>query len=137
MTRGKCICGKDDCWEPGDNAWLSSQSGWHGELHGTRASVFFIHGRMIREQRHIPYGSFAVSDLPRLIKQWSSGLPGARLEWMADTGGGDPGLWIEGMRQPEPADWARLEEARARRRHIAFANTRAALEEFPDLLDSQ
>jgi hypothetical protein len=111
-----CSCGDPNCWTAGDYSWLYSQSGWFGVLHGCRTSIFFIHGRHIREQRTIPDGDYSLNDLPRLLEQWSTGLPNARLCWCRDTGDGDASLWIEGERQPEPADLERLEEARQRER---------------------
>ncbi len=110
----KCHCGEKDCWDPGDYSWLASQSGWYGELHGTDAAVFFIHGKKIREQRSIKAGDYPVEDLPRLIAQWSTGLPNAYLSWSHDTGGGDCGLWIEGIREPNADDWVRLKEVQER-----------------------
>ena len=115
MTEAKnCSCGEDDCWDADDSSWLSSNSGWHGDINGCPSSVFFIHGKRIREQRHIPVGDWPVADMVELVRRWSEGLPGARLVMSHDTGGGEPGFWIEGVREPNAADMKRLEECRAR-----------------------
>lgn len=108
------MCGDPNCWDAGDYSWLASNSGWHGELHGCQTSIFFIHGRKIREQRHVPSGDWPLSQLPELLARWSTGLPNPRLAWYADTGDGDVGLWIEGEREPNEADNARLQEYRER-----------------------
>jgi hypothetical protein len=128
-----CFCGDLNCWPKNDHSWLSSNSGWHGDINGCQSNVFFIHGRKIREQRHIPYGSFAVADLPALFAKWSEGLPDARLLFMDDIGGGDPGIWIEGVREPTDADNSRLEEARARMRAKAVQDLDYIHRQFPDL----
>ncbi len=111
-----CKCGEKDCWDEDDYSWLASKSGWHGTLHGCRTSVFFIHGKRIREQRHIPTGYYDVASLPALLAKWSEGLPNARLSWCQDTGDGDASLWIEGVRDPDSDDVRRLEECRERQR---------------------
>ena len=110
--RKMCTCGVADCWEADDYSWLNA--GWHGEINGCEASVFWIHGRKIREQRHIPEGSWPVADMVELVGRWSEGLPGARLQVCSDTGGGDAGFWIEGERDPNAEDTKRLEECRER-----------------------
>ncbi len=113
-TSSKCMCGDSDCWPRDDYSWLSSRSGWSGDINGCPSSVFFIHGRKIREQRHIPEGSWSIAELAERLPMWANGLPDARLFWTSDTGGGDAGLWIEGVREPTAIDWKRLDEARAR-----------------------
>jgi hypothetical protein len=85
-------------------------------LHGCHAFVFFIHGRKIREQRQVPQGRWTIAQLHERLEQWSAELPNARLVWTQDTGDGDSGLWIEGEREPNEADWQRLREARAHQR---------------------
>ena len=129
----KCFCG-EDCWDANDHSWLSSNSGWHGDINGCQSSVFFIHGKKIREQRQIPYGSFSVAELPGLFSRWSDGLPNARVEFHEDTGGGDMGIWIEGVREPNDEDLGRLEEARARMRQKAIDECKYALRQFPDII---
>ena len=62
---------------------------------------------------------------------WANGLPDARLIWTSDTGGGDAGLWIEGVREPTAIDWKRLDEARGRQDaedRQAFAKLKARYE---------
>lgn len=109
-----CHCGAENCWDEGDYSWLSSNSGWGGEINGCDSLVFFIHGRKIREQRHLPEGDWPVSEMAELVKRWSEGLPNGRLVIMEDTGDGEPGFWIEGEREPNTEDWKRLDECRAR-----------------------
>ena len=108
-----CICGESDCWGMDDNAWLDA--GWGGVINGCSSSVFFIHGKRIREQRHIPEGNWPITEMLELVNHWAEGLPGSRLVMCADTGAGDPGFWIEGERDPNAEDLKRLEECRARR----------------------
>ncbi len=137
MSREKektCICGAEDCWDRNDYSWLSSRSGWHGDVNGCPSSVFFIHGKKIREQRHIPYGEYPVASFPALLEHWAAGLPNARFFWCEDTGDGDSGLWIEGEREPNAADQDRLEQARTRERANAVRDYRSITEKFPDLL---
>lgn len=121
----KCTCGASDCWDEGDYSWLASNSGWHGRLHGTEASVFFVHGKKIREQRRIPqaYG-MPVEEFARNLLAWSAGLPEAKVMWMRDTGDGEADLWIEGVREPNADDWQRLREVKERE----DANNRRELE---------
>jgi hypothetical protein len=128
-----CHCGAPDCWDKNDYSWLSSNSGWHGDINGCQSSVFFIHGKKIREQRHIPTGYFPVDEIPALFAKWSQGLPGARLTYSHDTGGGDWGLWIEGERDPNGEDWARLEAARERDKEKARREIAYAIQRFPEL----
>lgn len=115
MAEGTCHCGAPECWDEGDYSWLGSRSGWHGKLHGTDASVFFIHGKKIREQRHIPEThGMPVEEFARKLREWSSGLPEPIVMWTRDSGGGDADLWIEGVREPNDADRHRLEEVKQR-----------------------
>src|SRR3990167_11131360 len=116
---GQCHCGADECWDKHDTAWLSSESGWHGEIDGCSVSVFFIHGKKIREQRHIPKQWGSVEDFIAKITRWSAGLTNPQFVYSLDTGDGDYGLWIEGIREPRPEDFVRLQEARARIRDQA------------------
>ena len=109
-----CWCGAEDCWDKSDSSWLSSNSGWYGDINGCRSSVFFIHSKRIREQRHIPEGNWPVDQMLELVGRWSEGLPGARLVMSHDTGGGESGFWIEGEREPNAADMKRLGECRER-----------------------
>ena len=109
-----CSCGDAACWDKDDYSWLSSNSGWDGDINGCSSSVFFIHGRKIREQRHLPEGNWPVEQMFELVRRWSDGLPGARLVMTNDTGGGDAGFWIEGEREPNADDLSRLEECRER-----------------------
>lgn len=112
----RCMCGlnNQDCWPSDDFAWLDSQSGWRGTFYGCQTSVFFIHGRKIREQRHVPAGRYDIAILPERFAEWARGLPNARLVWSRDTGDGDAGLWIEGERDADEDDLVRLREARER-----------------------
>lgn len=130
---GKCHCGAKDCWDEHDYSWVSSESGWHGDINGCPSSVFFIHGKKIREQRQVPYGRFLLNDLPKLFECWGMGLPNARLVWTEDTGGGDCGLWIEGERDPTVDDLKRLEETRKRAREKAIRDLRHIHRQYPDL----
>lgn len=114
-TSGKCPCGALECWDVDDYSWVSSRSGWHGELHGCQTSVFFIHGKKIREQRHTPEGRWGLDEMLQLLIEWSRGLPDPVFIWDRDTGSGDAGFWIEGVREPNDEDIARLQECRDRR----------------------
>lgn len=134
MTGKKCFCGAPECWDAEDHAWLSSASGWRGDINGCNTSVFFIHGKQVREQRHVPNGSYQVAELPQLFEKWAEGLPDARLVWLEDAGNGDAGLWIEGVREPVEADWQRYEEASARERDRAIRALRDIRRKFPELL---
>ena len=109
-----CICGRSDCWDKGDYSWLASNSGWYGNINGCPSSVFFIHGKKIREQRHLPFGNWPISEMPALIALWAKGLPNGRLVICEDTGDGEQGFWIEGEREPNDTDNARLQECRER-----------------------
>ena len=111
--QGKCTCGEADCWDADDYSWLSSNSGWRGTIHGCHTSIFFIHGKKIREQRHIPAGHWDIERATELLREWSRGLPNQILIWSHDTGDGDSDLWIDGIREPTAEDWQRLEECRA------------------------
>lgn len=101
-------------WAPYDYAWLSSKSGIHQD--GT--SIFFIHGGSIRHQAHIPFGSYSVDEFCALLRDRAEGLDDPSVRWIADTGGGDPDLWVEGTRAPNETDLARLQAARDRQRRI-------------------
>jgi hypothetical protein len=114
LAEKNCHCGAPECWSEDDTAWLASESGWHGDINGCQSSVFFIHGKKIREQRHVPEGSHRIAEMPALLERWSAGLPNASFVWLHDTGGGDAGLWIEGVRDPNEADIARLMQCRKR-----------------------
>ena len=127
-----CICGAPGCWDKGDYSWLASNSGWHGEINGCQSSVFFIHGKKIREQRNIPEGFWPVSEMVELVRRWSEGLPNARFVMCFDTGGGDPGFWIDGVREPNAADWARLEECRTRQEGQDYREYERLKEKFSD-----
>ncbi len=109
-----CHCGAGECWDRGDYSWLSSNSGWWGDINGCQSSVFFIHGKKIREQRHLPEGEWPIATIGAQFAAWAEGLPGARLVHHSDTGAGEPGWWIEGEREPTDEDLKRLEEVRER-----------------------
>lgn len=117
----KCrTCGAADCWDESDTAWLSTESGWFGDIDGCPTSIFFIHGKQIREQRHVPEHRGSVQEFIGKIQRWSVGLDNPRFIYTHDTGGGDCGLWIEGTREPRVDDMKRLHEARARIRERAL-----------------
>ena len=120
-------------WDKNDYDWLDDSANWHGDINGCYASVFYIHGKMIREQRHIPYGSFPIAKLPNLIMYWAEGLANARLEHHEDTGDGDSGWWIEGERPPNEKDAARLEQARQQLRQKARRDLQWIHQRYPDL----
>ena len=133
MTQKNCTCGMPDCWPANDFSWLSSNSGWHGNINGCHSSVFFIHGKKIREQRDVPEGTYDINALLNLLVRWSQGLPNPRLVHTHDTGDGDWGLWIEGEREPNDEDWKRLEQARHSARQKAERDLADIRRRFPDL----
>lgn len=96
-------------WPQDEYAWLSSESGlWREDADGSGTSIFFIHGGRIREQAYLPYGSHDPDKFCELIKQRTKGLDSPTVNWLSDTGGGDPGLWVEGTRLPNEDDMRRL-----------------------------
>jgi|SRR3990167_433977 len=99
-------------WEPADFSWLSSKAG----INKDGVWIFFIHGGRIRHQAHLPHGSYTVEEFIDWLHQRAAGLDGVRVNWMADTGGGDPDFWLEGTRPPNVEDVARLQSARDRQR---------------------
>ena len=134
MRKGeKCWCG-EDCWDSNDYSWLASNSGWFGDINGCESSVFFIHGKGIREQRRIPYGNYSLTELLALLPKWMDGLPNARLRWLFDTGDGECGLWIEGERKPNQDDVKRLEDVRIRMKEKAKRDLDYILLRYPDLM---
>ena len=130
-SKKDCHCGEAECWDAGDYSWLSDRSGWHGDINGCDSSVFFIHGKRIREQRHIPEGQWPIAAIGAQFEVWAKGLPGARLVYMGDTGGGDPGWWIEGEREPNDDDLVRLQEARNKAEQEERRQLGRLLEKFP------
>lgn len=111
-NHANCFCGDPGCWDQADRSWVSCS--WHGIQHGCESSVFFIHGRKIREQRTIPPGELSVSEFATLLVEWSKGLPNPRVVVCFDSDGdGQKGFWIEGEREPNEEDAARLEQCRA------------------------
>lgn len=132
MERRNCLCGDPNCWDGDDHSWLSSRSGWNGNINGTQASIFFIHGRMIREQRHVPYGEWKIADIQSIFDRYSVGMPNPRLVWSQGSEDSDPSLWIEGEREPNADDLKRLQECRDREarddeRELAAIQRRAAM----------
>jgi hypothetical protein len=93
-------------WPDNDYSWLE------GGITVDGVSVFFIHGGRIRHQAHIPYGYYSVDEFTALLRKYAEGLDNPTLNWVDDTGGGEPGLWLEGTRAPTLADAARLREER-------------------------
>ncbi len=133
MAKEKCVCGAEDCWDINDYSWLSSRSGWCGDINGCHSSIFFIHGKKIREQRHIPCGSFPISVLHKLLDKWADGLPNAQLVWSEDTGDGESGLWIEGVREPNNDDKERLAELRVLDYQKATEELKSIFKRYPEL----
>lgn len=120
-----CLCGEPDCWSDGDTTWLDERSSWRGTSHGCHASIYWVHGKKIAEERHIPAFSLPIADVALRLGEWCAGLQNPVLIWTHDAGGGDASLWIRDVRDPVASDWQRLREARARqliedRRHVAF-----------------
>ncbi len=115
----KCDCGAGECWNEHDTAWLGSESGWYGDVDGCHTSIFFIHGKKIREQRSIPEQYGSVDEFIAKLRRWSIGLDNAHFIYTHDVGDGSPGTWIEGTREPHAEDTKRLVEARARIREQA------------------
>ena len=97
-------------WRPGDYAWLSSESG----IYENGTSIFFIHGGRVRHQAHMPHGTYTREELLAWFDQAAEGLDQPYLYWCDDTGGGYPGLWLEGTRPPKAEDITRLQAARER-----------------------
>lgn len=111
----KCHCGEPDCWDDGDYTWLDSQSGWRGTVAGCGASVYFVHGKKIAEERHLPEFSGPLDAFIEKLREWSSGLSNPWINWSHDTGGGDAGFWLRDVRDPQEQDWTRLAEVRQRK----------------------
>ena len=130
-----CHCGAPECWPENDYSWLSAA--WRGVINDCEASVFFIHGKMIREQRNLPTGTYNLASLSRLLAFWGAGLPEPHLCYSHDTGAGDWGLWIEGVRKPNDEDWARLEAVRQRDREEATRELARIHSRFPALTPTQ
>ena len=133
INESNCFCGSQDCWDKDDYSWLASNSGWYGDINGCSSSVFFIHGKKIREQRHLPTGNWPISKIIELVAKWSEGLPNGRLVICEDTGDGDPGLWIEGERDPNDADLVRLQECRDRKKKEDLQELKRLTEKYGSL----
>lgn len=118
-------------WDDNDFSWLSSRSGIHKD--GT--SIFFIHGGRIRHQARVPYGNYSVEEFCRLLQQRAEGLDDPIVRWMADTGGGDPGFWVEGTRAPNEEDLERLQHARDLQRRRDEIDARQLRKRRPDLFE--
>lgn len=115
-------------WDEGDYSWLSSQSG----IYKDGVSIFFIHGGRIRHQAHIPYGSYTVDEFCKMLRDRAAGLDDVRVEWMADTGGGDLGLWVNGTRPPNEDDLARLQAARDRQAYEDRSSVHGLRQRHPE-----
>jgi hypothetical protein len=113
-------------WEPGDNAWLRSG------VYENGTSIFFIHGGKIRHQAHLPYGDYKPDEFASLIAERAKGLEDPIVRWEEDTGGGDPGLWVEGVRPPNKEDLARLQSARDRQRRRDRLEIARLRRQYPD-----
>lgn len=112
-------------WADQDYSWLSSQT--HLPDDG-----FFIHGGYIRHQRHIPYRDYTVDNFLALIKEFAEGLENVQVVVSEDTGSGDHGFWVEGVRPPNQTDVEALIEVRRRRDHEDERNYKDILKRHPN-----
>jgi hypothetical protein len=120
-------------WDSGDTSWLSSNSG----IYKDGVSVFFIAGGRIRHQADIPEGYHTVDEFFALVQERAVGLDDPRVVWTDDTGNGDPGLWVEGTREPNEEDLARLQAARDHQRLQDEITARGLRKRRPDLFKSR
>lgn len=134
MTQTKCSCGSADCWPNDDYTWLDDAAGWRGQVNGCEAVVYFVHGKQIAEERHLPEVDCAIEEFVGKLAHWTEGLFAPVLCWSRDTGGGDAGLWLRDVREPTPEDWRRLEvvrERKAQQERCEFARLQRKYEEPP------
>lgn len=114
-------------WDQNDFSWLDA-----GVYHDG-VSIFFIHGGRIRHQGHISYGYHSIEDFIATVRRLADGLDNPRVCWVEDTGGGDPGLWVEGTRPPREDDLERLHAARDNRSRKDESQLRDLRRRRPDL----
>ena len=112
-------------WGEHDFSWLSSQTQLPDE-------AFFIHGGHVRHQRHIPWGEYSVQDFIALVQRMGEGIENATVILSQDTGGGDPGFWVEGTRPPQIEDVEALIQTRKRRDRQDDHDYKAILKRHPD-----
>ncbi len=84
----------------------------------------------------------ALAQFARKLSEWSAGLPEPTVVWSHDTGDGDSGLWIEGVREPNAADLKRLEDCRRQqlqndRRELGYLQERIAVNQANVAVDPQ
>jgi len=114
-------------WADHDYSWLST----HTMLPN---SSFFIHGGYIRHQHHLPWGDYSIESFCDLIKRLGEGLEQATVSLCEDTGGGDPGFWVEGIRPPTIDDVEALEQTRKRRDRDDKVTYDAIIKRHPEWL---
>ena len=95
-------------WDDDDYSWLASQLSLLDD-------GFFIHGGYIRHQKHIDHGDYSLEEFISKVRQLAVGLARPMVRWMDDTGGGDEGLWVEGIRSPIQQDVEALAKVRRRK----------------------
>jgi len=115
-------------WDERDFSWLSDKSG----IRKNNVSIFFIHGGRIRHQGDIPYGNYPIEAFIDLLRKLSEGLDNPLVMWVSDTGGGDPGFWVEGTRYPNNEDLERLRYARKRQEQKDRSDLASIKRRYPE-----
>ena len=99
-------------WDTPGWDWDNDDYSWLRPADSVEDSGWFIHGGMIRHQRHIPVGEYSLEAFMELVTKLGTGLTRPMVLLMSDTGSGDPGFWVEGVRTPTLADVEGLVERR-------------------------